>query len=91
MRPGKPNKLIQTLIFLLAVASAVTVLALLSMDPRPRPFIPDDDDHLMLTDWKACIPCHGKDGEFPPGPDHPLKEDLCFRCHFHESEMEGGQ
>ncbi len=81
----QPSRKIKTILFLVLLLAVIAVLVLASENPQPRPPIPRDARHRGLTDWKDCMPCHDAEGMHPLKPSHPLKDDLCFRCHDFES------
>ena len=74
--------------FLLLVALVVLTLFAIAENPPPRPSLPDDEVH-QNPDWKSCLRCHGEGMEHALKPSHPIKKDLCLRCHTHEPTPTG--
>ncbi len=69
--------------FLLLVLLVVLVLILLADNPPPRPLLPRDEVH-QNPDWKSCLQCHGEGKSQALKPSHPIKKDLCLRCHIQD-------
>jgi len=64
----------------LAVLIVVAVLiGWLASRTRQPPFLPQDVDHTTAS-LAACESCHGPDGVYFRGKNHPLGRD-CTRCH----------
>jgi len=66
------------------VALAVLVLLAvlvgwLATRTRKPPWIPPDADHVGVA-LSECASCHGPDGVYFRGRNHPLGSD-CTRCH----------
>ncbi len=78
---SKAKKLGVTVTFILFVAFIIVLLGYFAEHPRPTPPLPDDDMHEGLNDWKSCQECHSDEGMSPLPENHPLKKDLCLRCH----------
>ena len=68
----------KNIIFAVAVISIVTLLYILSTETVVP--IPQDDNHVNITEEAACFDCHGENQEFARKKDHPPK-DRCFKCH----------
>ena len=63
----------------LAVIVVGGILGLLATR-RPPPAIPRDAAHRGVRGEAGCLECHGVDGAFPQGKNHPLTQ-RCFQCH----------
>jgi len=89
MKADSPKrKLFKTLVFAAFLLAVIAAFVYVAAHPEPRPAIPDDADHRGVSDWQRCLDCHGKQGVAPLPPTHPLKEDLCFRCHEPQNPQE---
>ena len=73
MKPLQRNLLIALALLALAVGYC-------SMRTRQAPVLPRDADHAPSYRGRACIDCHGLNGELPRSKNHPLGDD-CLRCH----------
>ncbi len=81
-QPSKAKKLGITVVFVLFVGFVVVLLGYFAEHPRPTPPLPSDEQHAGLNDWKSCQDCHSDQGVSPLPETHPLKKDLCLRCHL---------
>ena len=69
-----------TLVFLVFVIAVLAFLSMISGRRVPPPFIPQDNQHVVLHDPKACLECHGPDKMAPLKERHPPKRE-CMKCH----------
>lgn len=67
-------------LFLVGLLLLAALLALLIWRNRQPPFLPQDADHRQAVNSGDCLACHGEDGGYPRGENHPLGFD-CARCH----------
>jgi nitrate reductase cytochrome c-type subunit len=87
-RPGA--KPIKTVLYIIGVIAVVLTLYVLSQHPEERPALPTDADHRGITDWHACLDCHGDDGPSPLIPTHPINKEKCMRCHQPDPAKQAG-
>jgi hypothetical protein len=62
-----------------ALAVFCVLVAWLALRNRQPPFVPNDEDHVGVP-VAGCETCHGPDGVYFRGRNHPLGND-CTRCH----------
>lgn len=67
-----------------ALLGALALLALFVgwlalRNPKPA-FLPDDEVHATFSSARACLACHGPNGDVPQSRNHPVGND-CLRCH----------
>ena len=67
-------------IAIFGVMALAIVGLLFSVSGSKAPRIPDNADHLIFNDNRACLPCHGPEGTAPRLETHPPK-DQCLTCH----------
>jgi hypothetical protein len=73
----------RTLLALLVLAILAIGVSLVWLSQSRRPEIPRDELHRSGGETRSCARCHGRQGDHPVPPTHPVVKN-CFSCHAYE-------